>query len=206
MVYLTYNILDPDTLELGDVLLEVNGSTDVMETLSAVACGDTATVLVRRDDTEQTFTITRHEQEDGSCTFGLSVRTFTDILSTDVDYTLHDSLTGGSSGGLLQALHIYNLLTPNDITGGLRIAGTGTIDVDGNVGAIGGVRQKIITSAMNGIDVFFVPHLSDAETDNYIVAQAVLETLETDMVLVPVTSFADATAYLASRFGGAFDE
>ena len=206
MVYLTYSNLDPDTLEIGDVILSINGNTDVMSAFADVACDETASFRIERDEIEQTFDVTRHTQTDGSCSFGLLIRSFTEIYDSEVEYTLHESVTTGSSGGLMQALYVFNQLTPNDLTGGLKIAGTGTIDAYGDVGPIGGIRQKIITSALNGMDIFFVPHLSDSEYDNYIVAQAVLAELDSNMILVPVTSIDDAIAYLESRFGGAFDE
>jgi PDZ domain-containing protein len=206
MVYLTYNILDPDTIEIGDIIQTVNGSSDVINELANVGCDETAVVAILREDTEYTYTITRHQLDDGTCQFGLYVRSFTEIYDSTVDYVLDNNYTRGSSGGLMQSLYIFNLLTPNDLTGGLDIAGTGTIDVDGNVGRIGGIEQKIITSALNGMDIFFVPYLSDSDSDNYIVAQQVLETLETDMILVPVQTFDDAISYLERQFGGAYDE
>ena len=204
MVYLTYNYLDADTLELGDVIVSINGGEPLVEA-DLVGCDETAEFSILRDGEPMTFQVTKHQLE-GYCAFGLNIRTFTDILSEDLPYTLHDSTTGGSSGGLMQALYVYNQLTPNDITGGRDIAGTGTIDVDGNVGRIGGIEQKIITSALNNIDIFFVPYLSDADSDNYIVAQQVLAGLNTDMVLVPVQTIDDAIEYLEARYGGAFDE
>jgi len=205
VVYLTYNYLDEDTLVIGDILLSVNGDPDVYSAFSNATCNETSRFVVLRGDEELTFDVMRHELDDG-CAFGLYVRDFYAITNTNVSYVLHDSNTGGSSGGLMQSLYVFNQLTPNDITGGLKIAGTGTINIDGSVGAIAGIRQKIITSVMNGMDVFFVPHLSDSETDNYIVALQTLEELHSDMVLVPVTTFDDALSYLEGRFGGAFDE
>ncbi|QMS85879.1 S16 family serine protease [Candidatus Xianfuyuplasma coldseepsis] len=205
MVYLTYNYLDADTIEIGDIVLSVNGSTDINTAIQEVACNATGEFVVLRDDQELTYTITKHQLDD-YCAFGLFVRDFSEILTTDVQYTIHQSHVGGSSGGLLQTLYVYNALTPNDITGGLKIAGTGTIRVDGSVGAIGGVRQKIITASMNNIDVFFVPHLSDSENDNYVVAMKTFEELSSNMIIVPVTSFDDALDYLEGRFGGAYDE
>lgn len=206
MVYLTYSYLEEDTIELGDVLVSVNGNTDIFTETSAVGCNETAVFDVLREEEPLTFTITKTELPSGACSFGLQIKTFTEIFSSEVDYTLHDSHTGGSSGGLMQSLYVFNQLTPHDITGGLKIAGTGTIDVDGSVGPIGGIEQKIITSSLNGIDVFFAPHLSDSEYDNYVVAMRVLETLHTDMVVIPVTTFDDAVIYLESRFGGAYSE
>jgi len=206
MVYLTYNYLQEGTLELGDIVTAVNGNTDIFAETASVQCNQTATFDVLRDEEELSFTIPKQELPSGTCLFGLQIKNFAEIFSSDVDYTLHETLTGGSSGGLMQSLYVFNQLTPNDITGGLKVAGTGTIDIDGSVGAIGGIEQKIITSSLNGIDIFFAPHLSDSEYDNYVVAMKTLETLHTDMIIVPVTTIDDALTYLESRFGGAFSE
>ena len=54
------------------------------------------------------------------------------------------------------ALAIYNALTDKDITKGKVIIGTGEIALDGTVGAIGGVPQKIATAALYGADIFFI--------------------------------------------------
>ncbi len=206
-VYLTYNYLDENTLELGDKIVEVNGeTTDLLSALQSVECEATVSITVLRDDKRLTYEVSKQERDNVVCSIGLYAKQYTEILHTDIEYELHDNNTGGSSGGLMQSLYVFNQLTPNDITGGKDIAGTGTIDVFGNVGSIGGIEQKIVTSVMNGIDIFFVPHLSDEDYDNYIKAQAVLETLEDDMILVPVSSFDEAVTYLEGRYGGAFDE
>ena len=49
---------------------------------------------------------------------------------------------GGPSAGLAMTLAILDDLTPGDLTGGKRVAVTGTIDPSGNVGEIGGIEQK----------------------------------------------------------------
>jgi PDZ domain-containing protein len=203
-VYLTYNYLDENTLVIGDKVISVNGNDPSTE-ISTTTCGDIVTFEVLRDDETLFFDIEKHAIGD-NCLFGAYLSSLTEVNSTEITYELVETNTGGPSGGLMQSLYIFNQLTPNDLTGGLQIAGTGTIDEYGNVGKIGGIEQKIITSAMNEMDVFFVPYLSDSETDNYIEALRVLEGLETDMVLVPVQTIEDAINYLESRFGGAFDE
>jgi PDZ domain-containing protein len=199
MVYLTYSFLEEDTIELGDVLLDINGNTDYTEEVNNVVCGESAMFHVLRDGEELYFQIEKKKRQDGSCLFGLSIRPFTEIIDSEIDYKLIDTNTGGGSGGLMQALYVYDRLTETDLTGGKKIAGTGTIDVNGNVGPIGGIEQKIITSVMNGMDVFFVPHLSDDPNDNYVRASEILAKLETDMVLVPVQSFSDALHYLQTH-------
>jgi PDZ domain-containing protein len=64
---------------------------------------------------------------------------------------------GGSSGGLMFTLALLDAFTDGDLTGGLRVAGTGSIRADGNVGAILGAGYKFRASAQDGFDVFFVP-------------------------------------------------
>jgi PDZ domain-containing protein len=205
LVYLIYNYMTPDTLEIGDVVVSVNGG-DIYTETSNTQCGEDAVFDIIRDGVEMSFTLTKNYFRDDLCGFGVYINPFTTIHSSALSYEVNRNHTSGSSGGLLQSLYIFNLVTPNDMTGGNKIAGTGTIDAYGNVGRIGGIDQKIITSALNGIDIFFVPYLSDSETDNYIEAQAVLATLQTDMILVPVQTLDDAITYLESRFGGAYDE
>ena len=70
-------------------------------------------------------------------------------------------IVGGPSAGLMFTLTVYNLLSPVDLTGGHRIAGTGTISPDGTVGPIGGVEQKVAAAELVGAEYFFAP------ADNY---------------------------------------
>ena len=64
---------------------------------------------------------------------------------------------GGPSAGTMFALGIYDLLTPGSLTGGKPIAGTGTITASGQVGAIGGIQQKIAGAQADGAKLFLVP-------------------------------------------------
>lgn len=66
-------------------------------------------------------------------------------------------ITGGPSAGLMFTLAIFDLLTPEDLTGGRLIAGTGTITLDGRVGSIGGVRQKVGGAENAGAEYFLTP-------------------------------------------------
>ena len=57
----------------------------------------------------------------------------------------------------MSALEIYNKITKEDITNGRKIAGTGTIDYYGNIGAIDGLKYKLIGAVKNNIDIFIAP-------------------------------------------------
>ena len=74
-----------------------------------------------------------------------------------------DEAIGGPSAGLMFALSIIDVLTPGSLTGGKSIAGTGEITVEGDVGPIGGVRQKIAGAEQDGAHLFLVPADNCAE-------------------------------------------
>ena len=63
----------------------------------------------------------------------------------------------GASGGLMMSLSIYDSFIKEDLTKGLKIAGTGTIDQDGNVGKIDGVKYKVMGAVKDKADIFLVP-------------------------------------------------
>jgi PDZ domain-containing protein len=64
---------------------------------------------------------------------------------------------GGPSAGMMFALSLYDEVTPGELAGGRTIAGTGTIDADGAVGAISGIQQKIYGARAGGASVFLSP-------------------------------------------------
>lgn len=66
-------------------------------------------------------------------------------------------IVGGPSAGLMFTLAIYDLLTPGDLASGHQIAGTGTISLEGRVGPIGGVAQKVAGAERAGATYFLVP-------------------------------------------------
>ncbi|MFM5904791.1 MAG: PDZ domain-containing protein [Micrococcales bacterium] len=85
-----------------------------------------------------------------------------------LDLKLKD--VGGPSGGLMFSLGIYDKLTPGALTGGKIIAGTGTIDEAGNVGEIGGIREKLYSASRAGASWFLSPAANCAETVGHVPA------------------------------------
>ncbi|MFP4078961.1 MAG: S16 family serine protease [Bacillota bacterium] len=192
IVSLYYDYMDNEDLDIGDVIMTVNGDDDVVEALQAVECEDKATLQVRKEDGEEaTYEITKQDRED-TCTFGLNVSTYYNIKDAEIPYTVKDSVIGGPSGGLMQTLYIYNALSEDDLTADTTIAGTGTIRVDGAVGGVGGVREKVWTAHKKDVDVFFVPEGSNH--DEALAAKR--EIGDTDMTIVAVETFDDALDYL----------
>ena len=115
--------------------------------------GDTFPVVVRRGGTERTVTA-RTGESGGRTALGIGLRLDYDL---PVDVTLRTGNVGGPSAGLLFSLAIYDVLTPGELTGGKEIAGTGTMSDTGQVGPIGGIRQKLVGAERSGADYFLAP-------------------------------------------------
>ncbi len=75
---------------------------------------------------------------------------------TDASIKIALKNTGGPSGGLIFALGLAELLTPENILQGRKIAATGTISAEGKVGAIGGVEEKITAARKAGTEIIFI--------------------------------------------------
>ena len=97
----------------------------------------------------------------------------------------------GPSGGLMTTLTIYNYLIKEDITNGMKIAGTGTIEGDGTVGEIGGIKYKLAGVEKQKADLFFVP-----AGENYEEAMKYKKENNYKSKIVPVKTFEDAVKYL----------
>ena len=96
----------------------------------------------------------------------------------------------GSSGGFANALYIYSSLVNEDIIKGRLIIGTGTIDIDGNIGEIGGLKYKFKAAAKSGASVFFVPEGNCDET------KKIKNEKNYDLNFVCIKTFDEAIDYL----------
>ncbi|MGN6695400.1 MAG: YlbL family protein [Aquihabitans sp.] len=74
-----------------------------------------------------------------------------------VDIQIDTGKVGGPSAGLAFTLAILDRMTPGALTGGERMAVTGTIELDGTVGPVGGVDHKTEAAISEGAKVFLVP-------------------------------------------------
>ena len=88
------------------------------------------------------------------------------------------------------SLAIYNALVEDDITKGRIIVGTGTIDIDGNVGAIDGVKYKILGAVKNDANLFLCP------MDNYEEAMKIKDKFDLDIEIYGVNTIDEALNYL----------
>lgn len=117
-------------------------------------------------------------------------------LITDKKITFKTESFGGPSAGLMFALELYEQLSKDNIRKGKNIAGTGTMELDGSVGQIGGIDKKVVAAAKAKMDIFFAPKSSE-KNDNYKQALATAKAIHTKMKIVPITSFQDAIDYLS---------
>lgn len=152
------NAAAANVLKAGDVVVSVNGESYATVAENAQAIGRTTegsdvTIVVKRDGTEKSFTITP-KREGTKALLGI-VLTPGFEFPVDVNFAVEG--IGGPSAGLIFSLAILDEMTPGDLTGGKAIAGTGTIDEEGHVGPIGGIRQKLMAAKADGAQFFLAP-------------------------------------------------
>ena len=146
-------------LRATDFIKAINGTkvTDIDQMRKLVGAwsgGEPLKVQIERAGKLQTELITPVKNSDGVYRLGILVGLKYDFPVT-VNLKLSD--VGGPSGGMIFALGIYDVLTPGYLLGGEHIAGTGTIDSKGNVGPIGGIRQKLYGAQRAGAKYFLAP-------------------------------------------------
>lgn len=98
----------------------------------------------------------------------------------------------GPSGGFMMSLAIYSALSKIDLSNGRKIVGTGTIDLDGKVGPVGGIKYKLIGAIRSNADMFLVP-----SGENYDEAIEIKNKYNYDIEIYPITIFDDAIAILS---------
>ncbi|WP_424765827.1 YlbL family protein [Paenibacillus sp. sgz302251] len=121
----------------------------------------------------------------------LGIISLTELRSLEPDdpryhLTIAAGEIGGPSAGLVFTLQALDLLTEGDLSGGHRIAATGTITADGKVGAIGGIKQKIVISSEEGAQLFLAP------ADNFKEADEKARSIDTSMKVVSVATLQEA--------------
>jgi PDZ domain-containing protein len=182
----------------GDQIVSVDGtpitSADQVRTLIGKhQPGQPVTFVVQRSGKPLTLTITTAQSHDSGPS-----RAVVGFLpgigyTSPVKVTIQLDDVGGPSAGLMFTLGIIDKLTPQQENGGQHVAGTGTMDENGAVGAIGGIRQKMAAARADGATIFLVPASNCAEA---------LEQVPAGLRLVKVTTVDDALAGLAAAVSG----
>jgi PDZ domain-containing protein len=183
-----------------DVIVAINGTavafrSEVVDRLAEMAVGDEVTLTIERrldgsDDVEVVdvdIVLGVHTDDPNRPMVGVLLDNNAPIIEFPVEVETDTQNIGGPSAGMMFTLEIMNQLTEEDITGGERIAGTGTIDRDGTVGGIGGIQQKVYGAIDAGSAVVLVP------ATNY---EDALEAADDKIVVVRVETIDDALEYL----------
>lgn len=148
-----------EVFEVGDVLVSVAGEkffdlAEFRQMLAAAGVGSVVNVTVLRDGVEVVVSIKVGENDLGEPSLGLLLSAGY-VFPFEVNILLDN--VGGPSAGMMFALGIIDMLSEDDLVQGQNIAGTGTISVNGEVGSIGGIVQKMIGAKANGSDWFLSP-------------------------------------------------
>ena len=148
-------------LKVGDEILSIDGHTydsvkEYRDYIQTTNENDFVEVKIIRNKKEQVIK-TKIYKLDDKLLMGVGLQ-YVKTYNTDPKVSIKfRSSESGPSGGLITTLEIYNQLTKEDLTKGLKIAGTGTIEEDGSIGEIGGVEYKLLGASKDKVDLFLVP-------------------------------------------------
>lgn len=177
-------------LKVGDQIISVNGQNissidDLKAIVEALNENEKVDLKIKRKNQEKDAYATTYKI-DGVTKIGISFVTTYNYETTPEVSIKSKSSEAGSSGGLMMSLTVYNQLTKNDITKGKKIVGTGTIDIEGNVGEIGGVKYKLIGAVKNKADIFICPE------ENYTEAKSIAKAKDYDIKIISAKTFDEA--------------
>jgi PDZ domain-containing protein len=159
-------------LKKGDVILSVGGEkVDTVAGLRAIiaksGAGTPLSVDITRDGVARTVSLTPALSTDAP---KVPIIGIYPSISYSYPFTVKIQLqnVGGPSAGQMFALGIIDKLTPGALNGGAKVAGTGTIDAAGDIGAIGGIRQKLYGARDAGAKWFLAPYSNCNEVTGHI--------------------------------------
>ena len=163
-----------DKLYKNDLITSINdqivkSSTEFISLLKTYDIGDVVEIgLVRNEeDIKIKTTLIEHVEYENEPMVGFLASTPNQKFVYPFEVDINTGNVGGPSAGMMMALNVYNLLTENDITAGNKIAGTGTIEIDGSVGPVGGVKQKVIAAKKANASLILVPTANFSEANIY---------------------------------------
>lgn len=198
-------VLEPD-----DVIVAADGARvdDVDQLRQAIAAGEGEPVEItyERDGEEDTVEITPTRsvvEDEETWAIGVMLSAITSY-EFPVDITIQLDNVGGPSAGMMFALGIIDVLTEEDITGGVNIAGTGTIDGGGTVGTIGGIRQKLYGARDAGAEWFLAPAGNCDEVAGHVpsgLQVAAVSTLDDALVAVDAIAEGDTAGLTGCSTG-----
>ncbi len=180
-------------LETGDIINYVDNTpvmlaSEVQLLVKERDVGDEVIMDIMRNARELRLSVptSSHPDDEEMPFLGIYIQTLPWEPVIPLDITMDTGNIGGPSAGLMFVLEILNQLTPDDLSGGKQIAGTGTIDLDERVGRVGGVPQKVFAAENAGIEHFIVPE------KNYEDARMAAQEIQ----LVPVSDLEEVLQFL----------
>lgn len=189
-IYVVYVDENANTdIKVGDKILKIDDNDvynieDIKKYIQTKNAGDILKVTVN-DGIEKHIAVSDIDNKKSILIYAVCNYDY----NSDIEFNFKNG-ESGPSGGLMLALSIYDKNTSVDLTNGKVIAGTGTIDINGNVGEIGGIKYKIIGAVKEKADVFLVPY------GNYEEAQTIIRENNYNIELVCVKTFNEALDYL----------
>ncbi|MFX3635512.1 MAG: PDZ domain-containing protein [Candidatus Pristimantibacillus sp.] len=195
-------------LQAGDTIVSVEDTEtirsleDMVRALSHKQTGDSAAIVVERNGAPIEIVVTLGEfegilnKEQLKSAFAGIVWSELQSLQPDdssLRLSINAGVIGGPSAGLMFALQSIDLLNEKELTEGMRVAGTGTIEPDGTVGAIGGIAYKIVAADAAGAQLFLAP------TANYKEAAKKAAAIGSKMRVLSVATLNEAVAAVAEQ-------
>lgn len=146
----------------GDVITAVDGRPtplvqDAVAGIRARRAGETVRLDVTSPEGAGRLEEIALAEREGAPILGVTMRTKDRTFDLPFDVKIDSGRIGGPSAGLAFALGLIDELSEGELTGGNRVAVTGTIEMDGTVGDVGGVVQKTAAVRAQGVRYFVVP-------------------------------------------------
>lgn len=211
VIYVVEKSAAMDILQAGDEVtkideLAIEKHQDLVNYLKGKKKGDTVSLTFKREDKVLTKDVKLKEIPGADGRIGLGI-TFTDSksITTNPEVKIDSEDIGGPSAGLMFTLEIIDQLTAGDLTKGYKVAGTGEMLENGDVGRIGGIDKKVIAADDEGVEIFFAPNetitdeirkVAPGIQSNYEEAKEQAKKMDTKMKIVPVKNLDEALDYL----------
>lgn len=154
-------------LHRNDTIVEIDGvkielASDAVAAITAHPPGDTLTLKVepppgQGEPRTVQVTLVPGRDDPSRGMIGIDLGTRHQQFQLPFTVSIDSKEVSGPSAGLAFTLGLIDTLTPGSLTGGKKVATTGTINLDGSVGAVGGVEQKTYACLRDGVELFLVP-------------------------------------------------
>ena len=174
------SIVDADSKSV-----QITNYKQLREVLEKLTPGKPIKLTIERGSTTQEVSVVGAKPEDSSRKGAMLGITLNVNPPTGHEVTYAVENIGGPSAGMIFALDIAQRLEGKNYAGTTPVAGTGTIDLSGNVGAIGGIKQKMLGAKDEGYKVFLAPAANCAD---------VVGNEPKGMTVIPVSTLSEARA------------